>query len=121
MTYDLVRYDDAPLPAESDQPCGHEISGCKWIVFGGWYHLAAVRWEAFDSIVIRCSCAGVGRDSEGGGLSSGTVRHRGDTLVFEVLEKRTGHLLPWDEGIVRGDTLYTGFSRGGPPRVYVKR
>jgi len=121
MTYDLVLEDGQPLPASDSQP--HLRVDQPWSQYtfvAGWYHLSPGRFESFDSVLMHRD--GVPRDTNLSEERSGMVRHKGDTLFFEFFDSARGQVLPWDEGFVRGDTLYTGGSpHGGRVKVYVRR
>jgi hypothetical protein len=120
MTYDLVLEDGQPLPASDSQPYLRVDQPWRlYTTVAGWYHLSPGRFESFDSVLMHHD--GVPRDTNLSERRSGMVRLKGDTLFFEFVDSALGQVLPWDEGFVRGDTLYTGGSHGDPVKVYVKR
>jgi hypothetical protein len=123
-TYQLVLEGGQPLPVRDSQPyCESETTLCERTLVAGWYRLSRNRFQMFDSMLVHCPCErGQGVLSQlGSGGRSGSVRYRGDTLVFEFFDARLRTVLHLDEGRLRGDTLYTGGSSDLPARVYLKR
>jgi hypothetical protein len=108
----LVSYDGLGLPQPLDS-----VGGCSRQLDGGTLRTSTAHWERQDSLTVRCTDAvpNGGRTES----QSGTLRHRGDTLVMEEPDSARREGLVIDRGIIRGDSLRTGgLLFDGPPRVY---
>lgn len=108
----LVSHDGLGLPQPLDS-----VGGCSRRLDGGTLRISMDHWERRDSLSVRCA-----GDAPNGGRTesqSGTLQHRGDTLVMEEPDSARRERLVIDRGIIHGDSLRTGGRLfDGPPRVY---
>jgi hypothetical protein len=116
--YRLIRYDDRVPPTVFDRLSG----GCVTHLLASWYRIDGNQFEYADTMTFTPRCPEYRSSSpREANQMSGTVSHKGDTLVFRAVSKfniRYEH----DRGVLRRDTLFTGGALfDGPARVYASK
>ncbi len=119
-TFRLVLLNHDPLPAH--EPDADTAGDCEWVDYAMSYELGADRWWHTRDFSTTCSRVGGTLGARRVERDSGSLHHRGDTLVFMWFNPGVGDTLEVKRAFLRGDTLDAGFEGfDWPPELYIRQ